>query len=96
MPSEYHQLGLPVEYKDKLSFATPWATYKLLRIVFGLKTAAQYFQSMADSIIQQVNQDGVVSYQDDFMLGSKDFDETCHKLQQILTVFKNNNLTLNP
>ena len=59
-----------------------------------LKTAAHYFQSIADSIFQQVN--GVVSYQDDFMLISKDFDETCRKLQRILTVFKNNNLTPNP
>ena len=96
MPSAYHQLDLPAEYQNKLSFATPWAIYKFLRVVFGLKTAAQYFQSMADSIIQQVNEDVVVSYQDDFMLDSKEFDETCRKLQRILTVFKNNNLTLNP
>lgn len=40
MPSAYHQIHLPEEYQDQLSFATPWATYKYLRLVFDVKTAA--------------------------------------------------------
>lgn len=96
MPSAYHQIHLPEEYQDQLSFATPWATYKYLRLVFGLKTAAQYFQSMADSIIDEVSEEGLFAYQDDFLIGSIDFDDTCRKLTKILKVFQKHNLTLNP
>lgn len=96
MPSAYHQVDLPAKFQDRLSFATPWATYKFLRVVFGLKTAAQYFQSMADTVIEQVNEEGIVAYQDDFMIGSHNFDDTCNKLQKVLNIFKKNNLTLNP
>lgn len=96
MPSAYHQLDLPEQYQDKLSFATPWATYKFLRVVFGLKTAAQYFQSLADTVIDEVAEDGIYAYQDDFMAGSCSFEETCNKLQKILKVFIKHNLTLSP
>lgn len=96
MPSAYHQIHLPEEYQDQLSFATPWATYKYLRLVFGLKTAAQYFQSMADSIIEEVAEDGLFAYQDDFLIGSRNFDDTCRKLEKILKIFQKHNLTLNP
>lgn len=95
MPSAYLQIHLPEEFQDQLSFATPWATYKYLRVVFGFKTAAQYFQSMANNIIEEVSEDDLFAYQDGFVVGCKSFKESCRKLEKILNVFKEHNLTIN-
>lgn len=95
MPSAYHQVHLPEEYQNIVSFTTQWGTYRCRRLPFGLKTAASIFQAMIDLLIEEMNIDGIFSYQDDTIICSNTFEETTFKLNQFLEVFSKHNLTLN-
>lgn len=90
----YHQIHLPKELQDKLSFTTPWGTYCYKRLVFGLKTAASTFQSLMDMLVEEANVQGCFPYQDDIVVGADSFEEMKGKLKAIFEVFQKYNLTL--
>lgn len=94
MAQAYHQVDLPEQYQDKLSFVTPWGTYRYKRMVFGLKTAASTFQALIDTIIDETGLSGIFPYQDDILICSNSFDETMTKLSILFDAFQKNNLTL--
>ena len=94
MPSAYHQIDLPEKYQDYLSFATPWSTFCYNRLCFGLKNASGYFQSFIDLLIEECNMEGILSYQDDIIIGANSFEDTCKKLKIFLEVCKKHNVTL--
>lgn len=95
MPSAYHQIHMPEEYQDRLSFVTQWGTFKYKRLMFGMRNAASYFQALIDSIIEETNMSGIFSYQDDIILCTNSLDETLQKLEALLSVFIRHNLTIN-
>lgn len=94
MPNAYHQIHLPEEYGERLSFTTPFGTYRYNRLVFGLKTAASFFQALIDKVLEEANIQGCFGYQDDIVLCSNSFQESCEKLTKILDLFQKYNLTL--
>lgn len=96
LKNAYHQIDLPEKYRDQLSTTTIFGLYKFKRLTFGLKTAASIFQALMDLIIEEANIDGVYAYQDDIVIGSNSFKETCTKLNTLLKVFIKHNLTIFP
>lgn len=95
----YWQVNMPEEYRDILAFTTPFGTYKNNRLIFGLKSAASIFQSLADSIIDELKNKGITgvsAYQDDFNVGANSFSEMMIKIEAILDILSKNNLTLAP
>lgn len=92
MQQAYMQVNLPQQFRDRLAITTPFGTYCLNRLPFGLKTAAAIFQSLMDSILESVP--GCYAYQDDIIICSNSFPETCDKLQNVLDIFIKHNLTL--
>ena len=76
MPSAYHQIHLPEEHQEKLSFVTPWSTYKYKCLMFGLKMASSSFQALIDAIIEECNIEGIMAYQDDLIVASNSFHKT--------------------
>lgn len=95
MPSAYHQVNLPDKYQERICFTSPFGTYKLKRMPQGLKTSAGHFQELPDTIVEEVDLPGIVTYIDDFIICSNSFQETIDKLDKLLKVFKKHNLTLN-
>lgn len=82
MPSAYHQVNLPDKYQQRICFTSPFGTYKLKRMPQGLKTTAGHFQALADSIVEEINFPGIISYIDDFVICANSFEETLYKLDK--------------
>lgn len=96
LPSAYWQIDLPEKFQDTIAFTTPWGSFKSKRLVFGLKTAASTFQSLMDSILDEMQLDGVFAYQDDIVIASNSFDETNNKLKILFEALTKYNITLSP
>ena len=90
----YHQIDLPEKFQDQLTFTSMFGSFKFRRLVFGVKCAASIYQSLMDTLMDEMLFDGVYSYQDDLIFGSNSFQETCEKLTKILQVLSKYNLTL--
>ena len=88
VPSVYWQLHLPEKYQERLSFTSPWSTLKYKHFPFGLKNVSSYFEALADSIIKEINMQGIEAYQDDFVICTNSFEEAIAKLHKYLQVCK--------
>lgn len=96
LKNAYHQIDLPREYQDKLTVTTMWGSFRYKRLVFGLKTAASTFQALIDTVVEESRLVGVFAYQDDIVICSNSFEETCTKIETLLKTFIKYNLTVCP
>lgn len=96
LASAYHQVDMPQNLQERLAFTTQWGLFQFRRLVFGLKSAASTFQALIDSIIQESQLEGCMAYQDDIVICSNSFEETCSKVDRFLAVLAKHNITAAP
>lgn len=91
----YHQIPMAEESKHLTGFVTPDGHFEYNRMPFGLTNAPAVFQRMVHNLLSKRKIPGVVAYMDDIVLGSKSIGEGLEKLDQVLDLLQEANLTLN-
>ncbi|KAL0901247.1 hypothetical protein ABMA27_006539 [Loxostege sticticalis] len=91
----YHQIPVSEESKHLTAFVTPDGHFEYNRMPFGLTNAPAVFQRMVHSLLNKHKVPGVLAYMDDIVIGSKSIDEGMEKLQRVLDMLREANLTLN-
>ena len=69
--SGYNQVLVNKEDQHKITFTTPWATYKYLRMIFSLLNAGATFQRAMDFAFKELIGKIIEIYQDDLTIFSK-------------------------
>ena len=72
----YNQVLVNKEDQHKITFTTPWGTYKFLRMPFGLLNAGATFQRAMDFAFKELIGKVIEIYQDDLI--SETHKETLH------------------
>ena len=93
--SEYWQVALNEQDKEKTAFVTKWRSYEFNVMPFGLCNALATFQHLMNKILRPFIRKCVVVYLDDVTVYSKSFEEYIQHLEQIFKVIKDTNLSLN-
>ncbi|KAI8430206.1 hypothetical protein MSG28_000554 [Choristoneura fumiferana] len=95
LTSGYHQVPISEESKHVTAFVTPDGHYEYNRMPFGLTNAPAVFQRLVLNLLKRRPISGVSAYMDDIIIATKTLDEGIEKLQGVLDILKEANLTLN-
>ena len=79
----------------KMTFTTPWGTFKYAKIPFSLKNARATFQRAMDIAFANENDVFLVVYLDDVMVFSHSDDEHLHHLRVIFQRYRKFGISLN-
>ena len=90
----YHQI--PVAQKDiaKTVIITPFGLFEFLRMLFGLRNAAQAFQRLMDATLRNIP--FVFTYIDDLLVASENEAEHLEHLRILFKRLEQNGLVVNP
>ncbi|GBN09022.1 Transposon Tf2-6 polyprotein [Araneus ventricosus] len=87
----YHQVKVYEADQEKTAFIYPFGTYKFLRMPFGLRNAPATFQRLIDKFRSGLKDVFALSYLDDIIVLSENFDKHLADLRQVferLSLFK--------
>lgn len=91
--SAYHHVELDESSRYVTAFLTQKGVMQFRRLTFGINSAPEIFQRIMEQLMAKI--DGAFCYLDDVIIAGKDEIEHDRRLENVLKVFKENNLTLN-
>ncbi|CAG9132567.1 unnamed protein product [Plutella xylostella] len=95
LSSGYYQVPISERSKHLTSFVTPDGQYEFNRMPFGLANAPSVFQRMMNKLLGSARFNKATAYIDDILIFAKDADECLERLEEVLQLLDNANLTLN-
>lgn len=95
LSSGYYQVPISAESKHLTSFVTPDGQYEFNRMPFGLANAPAVFQRMMNTILGSARYNKATAYIDDILIFGKNQSECLDRLEEVLHLIENANLTLN-
>lgn len=95
MNSGYWQLAMG-EGKEKTAFVTHTGLYEFNVLPFGLKISQAVFQRALDKVLAGMKYRNVIVYVDNILVFGATFQEFLGALKEVLTRFRDANLTLKP
>lgn len=95
LASGYHQIPVAEGSRHITAFVTPDGHYEYTRMPFGLVNAPAVFQSMINKALGAKRFELAIPYLDDLLSTGSSFEEGFTKLEAILELLREANLTLN-
>lgn len=89
----YYHLELCPESRDLTTFLTENGMFRFTRLMFGVNCAPEIFQREMTRILEPV--ENKIVYIDDVLLFAASLEELHGTVDEVLKIFKENNLTLN-
>ncbi|GKD96306.1 reverse transcriptase domain-containing protein [Tanacetum coccineum] len=93
--SGYFQISIDPNDQEKTTFTCPFGTYAYRRMPFGLCNAPATFQRCMLAIFQDMIEESVKVFMDDFSFFENSFDTCLNNLDKILQRYKDAHLVLN-
>lgn len=94
LASGYYQILIPEESRSRTAFVTPDGQFEFNRMPFGLVNAPSVFQRTINKILIKAKIKYAIVYMDDVLIPSKDFEEGLKRLEEVLQLLKEGELTL--
>lgn len=89
----YLHVGMDDEGAKIQAICTHMGTYNVNRLMFGIKTAPNYWQSIMDRILEGIT--GVACYFDDIVIKGSNLGELHKRTKEVLDDLKQNNMHVN-
>ena len=94
--SDYNQILVHEDERDKTTFTTPWGTFHYAKMPFGLKNAGVTFQWAMDITFANEKDVFLVVYLDDLTVFSNSNEEHLYHLKIVFQRCRKYGISLNP
>lgn len=94
LASGYYQVPMAEESRRFTGFVTPDGHFEFKRMPFGLANAPAVFQRAINKILGNKRFESALAYLDDILVPSIDLEEGFKRLEDVLKLLRENNLTL--
>ncbi|RDX78073.1 hypothetical protein CR513_41702, partial [Mucuna pruriens] len=94
--SEYNQIRMALEDKEKTTFITTWGTFYYKVMPFGLKNAGATYQRAMVALFHDMMHKEIEVYMDDMIVKSKSPEQHVDDLRKLFERLRKYKLRLNP